>query len=424
MQGFPILLLLIMGLMTTACGETTLPKDLISASPTNSIIFYTPIPSPEYKATRRSTATPRPTATLRPTSTYSPNSIGPDNYPNLVNPLTGLTVDNARKLNKRPVSVKITLYPRSARPQWGLSQADIVYEYYHNNDLTRFNAIFHTNDVPMVGPIRSARLFDNYLISMYKADFVFGSADSRILDFLKSQDYADRLIYYLSGTCPPSPTCRYDPAGSNYLITDTAAARAHLKNQGVKDKRQNLNGMSFSPLVPEGGQSISKISIRYSYSAYLYWQYDKSSGRYFRYQDIQEAFNENGEAHQRLVDRINGEPIQADNVVVLTISHCHAIYVPPEGGVPAIEIVDMDFVQTGIAYAFRDGKAYQTHWVRLDNDWVVYLINQDGSPYFFKPGTTWFQVITDKSSLSTSKDRIRFEFKLQIPPRMCPFNLR
>ncbi|MCH7663076.1 MAG: DUF3048 domain-containing protein, partial [Chloroflexi bacterium] len=372
--------------MLTGCAGTTSPSDLFATQTSR----VTP--------TRRSTWIPTASPTPQPTATYSPHSIGPDNFPNIVNPLTGLTVANASLLNRRPVSVKITLYPRSARPQWGLSLADIVYEYYHNNDLTRFNAIFYSQDAAMVGPIRSARLFDNYLTFMYKSDFVFGSADSRILDFLNNQDYSDRLLYRLDGSCPPTPVCRFNPGGANYLITDTSAVRTFLKSVGVQDRRQNLNGMTFSPLTPAGGQSINRIYVRYSVSAYLYWQYDASTGRYFRFQDNQENIGGLGEGYHQLIDRLNDQPIQADNVVVLTMSHCHVVYVPPEGDIPAIEIVNMDFVGSGIAYAFRDGQAYEVHWVRPTNDWVVYLINSDGSPYFFKPGTTWFQVITDKSS--------------------------
>lgn len=405
-------LLAFCGLALAACGDTTHPDDLFATQ--------TSIKPSKVVSTQTPTASP----TLRPTATYSPHSIGPDNFPSIVNPLTGLTVGDLAVLNRRPVSVKITLYPRSARPQWGLSLADIVYEYYQNNDLTRFHAIFYSQDASMVGPIRSARLFDHYLLSMYKSDFVFGSADSRILEFLEKQDYSDRLIYFLSGNCPPTPTCRYDPGSHNYLVTNTEQARAYLRSEGVKDTRQNLNGMTFSPLIPDRGQSIKRINVRYSLSAYLYWQYDPATGRYLRYQDTQEDLGGSGEGYNLLTDRLTGQPIMADNVIVLTISHCHAIYKPPDGDIPAIEIVDMDFVGSGVAYAFRDGEAYEVQWERPANDWVVSLINKDGTPYFFKPGTTWFQVITDKSSLSAQDEDARFDFYLQIPPRMCPLYSR
>lgn len=406
------LLVLLLGIVLSSCGDTTMPGDLI---PTK-----TSIPQPVKTSTWRPSASPTP----QPTATYSPHSIGPDNFPSIVNPLTGLTVSDPAILKRRPVSVKVTLYPRSSRPQWGLSLADIVYEYYHNNDLTRFNAIYYSQDASMVGPIRSARLFDNYLTSMYKSDFVFGSADSRILEVLNDQDYSARLIYLLDGPCPPDPVCRYDPEGSHYLVTDTTQVRPYLRSQGVKDKRQNLNGMTFSPLTPKRGQDINRINVRYSLSAYLYWQYDPASGRYFRYQDNQEDLGGLGEDYHQLTDQLTGDPIMADNVVVLTMSHCHAVYTPPNGDIPAIEVVDMDFVGSGVAYAFRDGQAYEVKWVRPINDWVVYLLNNDGSPYFFKPGTTWFQVITDNSSLSSQNNALQFDFNLKIPPRICPFNSR
>ncbi|NIP43226.1 MAG: DUF3048 domain-containing protein, partial [candidate division Zixibacteria bacterium] len=60
-----------------------------------------------------------------------------------------------------PIAMKIPLMPRgSARPQWGLSLADHVYEYYLEKGITRFIAIFFGNNAERAGPIRSGRLFD------------------------------------------------------------------------------------------------------------------------------------------------------------------------------------------------------------------------------------------------------------------------
>ena len=49
-------------------------------------------------------------------------------------------------------------------------------------------------------------------------------------------------------------------------------------------------------------------------------------------------------------------------------------------------------------YAFRDGQAYKVKWQRNNTD-VVSLTNPDGTPFAFKPGTTWFEVIGLKSTL-------------------------
>ena len=143
---------------------------------------------PTYTPTEEPTATL--TLTLEPSPTpdfiagYPLEGYGPINFPSQVNPLTGLPVGQPNWLERRPISIKVSNYPRGIRPQWGLSLADHVYEYYHEGGLTRFNAIFYGNDVAQIGPIRSARFSDKDIVEMYKAFFAYASGDWRVRERL------------------------------------------------------------------------------------------------------------------------------------------------------------------------------------------------------------------------------------------------
>ena len=75
------------------------------------------------------TDTATPTATLLPTATTEP-IFGPHEYPKGINPLTGLYVEDTTKLERRPLAIKVSHYPRSVRPQSGLAAADMVWEHY------------------------------------------------------------------------------------------------------------------------------------------------------------------------------------------------------------------------------------------------------------------------------------------------------
>jgi hypothetical protein len=363
------------------------------------------------KKTKNPKRTPPP-----PTRTPLPNTIGPEGFDSNVNPLTGLVVDNLSLLNRRPIGIKINNYPRSNRPQWGLSLADIVYEFYHNNDLTRFHAIFYGNDASMIGPIRSARLFDRFLVSVYESIFVFASADERVLDILLSKDFTNRLVYTTyGGRCPPAPVCRYKPETYNYLISSTKAIHEYAARTGIDDAKPYLYGMVFSPSIPLDGVEVTRLFIRYSYSAYLYWEYDPGTEQYYRYQDNQDDFSGQGEAYRLLKDRLTGEPITAKNVIVLVVSHEHRVYVPPQDGLPATEIVEIDFDGTGRAYALRDGMLYKLEWVRKVRDEQVHLIYPDGSRFPYKPGNTWFQVINENPSVQKNGAIWRFTFNFEPP---------
>jgi hypothetical protein len=63
-------------------------------------------------------------------------------------------------LNRRPIVIKVENIPRQDRPQWGLTLADIVFEYYTEQGGTRFAAVYYGQEAEKVGPIRSARFFD------------------------------------------------------------------------------------------------------------------------------------------------------------------------------------------------------------------------------------------------------------------------
>ncbi len=340
--------------------------------------------------------------------------IAADILPPDINPLTGLRVADPAMLERRPVAVKISNYPRSIRPQWGLSLADIVYEYYHNNDLTRFYAIFYGQDAPLAGPIRSGRLFDSYLTEIYENILVFASADFRVLERFKEEKPAWQMIGLLAGNpCPPRPACRYLPDTYNYLLADTATVGIYSSRRGGVNARPNLEGMPFDAAIPAGGAAVARIYTYYSYSAYAYWKYDADSGRYLRFQDTQETYA-GGEGYAPLRDRLTGQQISADNVVVLYIPHFHNFYQAGTAILPVVEVVDMDFSGHDLAYAFRDGQVFQLEWVREEGK-LLYLVDAEGKRFHFKPGTTWFQVRNEDSRSIPGDNTWRFEFVFPPP---------
>jgi hypothetical protein len=207
-----------------------------------------------------------------------------------VNPLTGLIVEKESILERRPVAVKVNIVPRTSnRPPWGLSFADIVYDYYHNDGYTRFHAIFYGNDAELVGPIRSGRLPDHDLVQMYKSIFAYGSADLLINNRLLNSNYSNRVILEGSRSdCPPTtkdPLCRYDPRGYDFLLGGTKEMSEHVTAQGVENGRQNLDGMSFHAITPKGGTEGEQLFVRYSGDNYMRWDYNSTTGRYLRFQD-------------------------------------------------------------------------------------------------------------------------------------------
>jgi hypothetical protein len=318
-----------------------------------------------------------------------------------LNPLTGLVVQNPQLLRRRPILVKIQNLPRP-RLQWGLTQADNVYEYYTEQGTTRFAAIFYGNDATQVAPIRSARFVDMQLIQMYKALFVFGSAYQDLLDKLLAADYAPRLLLEQPDSCPA--ICRYDPNEKNFLTTDTTALQGYVAKLGIDNSQQDLSGLTFSQQAPEGGDSAERIYIRYSGAIYNRWDYDAGSGRYLRFADAQDDAKYENEVYEPLIDQLNGQQVAADTVVLILADYS-LINKNEEG-----EVYDIDLMGAGMAYAARDGKLYTLVWKREADSDLIHLYDEAGNVFPLKPGQTWYEMLGYTSRILRNGPEWRFTF--------------
>lgn len=94
-----------------------------------------------------------PTSTTTTTIAYHPP----------VAPLTGLADPSGQSLKRPALNVKIENTP-DALPQWGVDQADAVYEEIVNGGITRLLAVFNSQAPAKVGPVRSVRPTDTQIV--------------------------------------------------------------------------------------------------------------------------------------------------------------------------------------------------------------------------------------------------------------------
>jgi Protein of unknown function (DUF3048) N-terminal domain/Protein of unknown function (DUF3048) C-terminal domain len=377
-------LLALFSILATGCGGTAATQTQIPTEP------------PPPTDTQEPTLTETATITLTPTYSAYPGATGPTGFPAGVDPLTGLLVSDPSLLERRPLLIKVSNEPRIVRPQWGLSFADIVFEYYTEYGGTRFAGLFLGRDAEMVGPIRSGRFIDVNLIRGYKAVFAFGLAYMKVLDRLYSSEFADRLVVEGSST----PLFRYDPTVMNHLMVSTSALSQYITNKGVENGRQNLDGMSFQMETPAGGQPVSEFVNWWSGAIYNRWQYDPALGKYLRFQETEtDTTGGQNTQYAQMTDRLTGEPLAFDNVVVLQVFYEYY----------DVEVYDPQFIGSGKAYAFRDGQVYEVQWQRPTSDSVISLAYPDGTPFPFKPGNTWFEVMGQASTVTTTEQGMWFK---------------
>ncbi len=356
------------------------------------------------------TWTPEPTATSFAFDFGSESSgVGPSNFPPGVNPLTGLTVSDPSLLERRPMVIKVTNFPRRVRPQWGLMKADHIFEYYLEDGMTRFVGIFYGQDASRVGPIRSARPFDEHLIRIYKGFFVFGFADDRVYEPLAASDLGDYLVIERPGNCPPM--CRIGPDSDyNTLYTDTAALSQYLSDKGIDNQRQNLDGLRFVESPAVGGGEADYVFIRYSRTSYHMWTYDPQANRYLRSQDG-DSRDLGEEIYQPLYDSLTEERLAADNLIILLVP---TTYFYKSN---STEIYDIQLKYSGRAYALRDGRLFKLVWNRPKEGSLVTLTFENGNSFPLKPGNVWYEVLSDASTLHTEPGGVwSFRFDLNMDP--------
>lgn len=367
------------------------------------------------------TSIPSPTlADMIPLFTAEPIMLGqgPDEYLPNVNPLTGEIFDNPDILNRRPVAVKITNFPRYTRPQRGLMSADIVYHYYTEMGKTRFVGVFYGQDAEMVGPIRSGRFFDEHIVRMYDALLVFGRADARVLAYFYAMEpyFQDSLIlesvYDAENDCFDGRFlvfCRdREKVWYNSLHVNTKALTADMDRRNLENHKAALSGMYFTD-EPIPGNIAFKITVTYSGASSVVWDYHTDEEKYYRKQEM-DVFDWDALTftYEQLYDDLTDEPVTADNIVVLFVEY-EFFAKQPEA-----ESMIINLYGEGTGYAYRNGMAVPVRWKRAEDASMLRIEMLDGSPYPFKVGNTFFEIINTNSEMSVA-DGIHWNYLFHLP---------
>ena len=361
------------------------------------------------------TPTPRPTIiyeggvsypTALPESVATPMDTSPSFLPEGINPLTGRAPSSLELLERRPVAIKIAIYPRSNRPVSGVNRADVVFEYYIEGGLTRFIALFYGDNAAEVGPVRSGRFFDEHVARMYQSYLVLKFADPRVLNYLKSTDISRFLVLPSIGTCPPFYIGRYQRDTYNNVFFDTTRFSDCLAKKGMDDARPALNVGYFSMMPPDSAENISRIYARYSSDNYHYWGYDSNLQQYHRYQEKDDIREGNSPDYALLTDALTGNGIATDNLIYLFVPHTFE-----NDDHERSEIYHIDLFGEGDAVLFRDGRVIPAYWQRFAVEQPLLIMDRNRMPLPLKNGRVFYEVFGENSTYTQENGQAFFEFE-------------
>ncbi|MFD1037104.1 DUF3048 domain-containing protein [Virgibacillus byunsanensis] len=312
--------------------------------------------------------------------TDSPEEVVEEEFEH-VYPLTG--VGTNKDTDNRIVSIMVNNHQK-ARPQTGLSQADIVFEILAEGKITRLLAMFQSESPEVVGPVRSAREYYFDLAERYNALYIYHGAAGFIDDMIVNRGihFLNGAIYDNDGNLFKRESFRRAPHNS-YLQFGAVYDVAETKGYNVTQSYEPLPFLNEEELGEIPGEDAGHVEIVYSDNPttmnIVEFDYDKTNEKYTRYSDGEKTVELNTE-----------EPIQVDNVFIVEATH----QVVDDAGRRAI-----DLETGGEAYLIQNGKVQQLQWENQDGKIIPV---RDGQPVGFAPGKTWVNVMPSSPGIGQS----------------------
>lgn len=280
-----------------------------------------------------------------------------------VAPLTGLPDPTAVSMRRSALTVKIDNTPM-AHPQFGINEADVVYEEIVEGGITRLAAVFNSHLPPVVGPVRSVRRTDREVVFPLKGIFAFSGGAA-----------------YALASIATAPVKRYDEstAGSAMFRDPARYAPHNLMLNPAK-----LMAMAGRPVpphpiftyvaadAPPRGAPVGSFTVNFpaGYAVHYVWDartrsWDRSI---FGAPDVSAS----------------GARVSPVNVIVMTVNYI--------GGVGAMG-AEADLVGHGPAMVLSDGRLIRGSWFRSGVAKVTAYRTSTGEVIALRPGQTWVELI-------------------------------
>lgn len=232
------------------------------------------------------------------------------------NLLTGWGNLSEKAIGKRPVAVMVNNV-EAALPQYGISQADVIFELPVEGDLTRLMAMYADyTKVPDICAIRSCRYYYPAIAKGFDAFYIHWGSDQSIVSYLKSiqPDKYDGLSNDggLFGRDSARRSAGYSLEHTGYFKGTKFASVVESKGERV-DLKDAKKGTAFQfadygTLVKPTGGTCNTVAIRFG-ACNSKFTYNADTNTYLK--------SMNGHKH---VDGKTGEQLSFTNVFVLETS--------------------------------------------------------------------------------------------------------
>lgn len=299
-----------------------------------------------------------------------------------INPLTG--EEGFTAAGKRPVAVMVSNIKQSL-PQWGISDADIVYEAVTEGGITRLMCMFSDPDaIPKVGPVRSVREYYPQFSEPFHALFIHFGGSNTGYAALKEYNIEDIDGMVFSGT---SFLQDKERVNSGVGREHTFYTSSDLLKPAIDKKGFSMSGTTpnaFNFVKPGDTATLSdgtadKATVRFSGYTTATFEYDKATSKYLK--------SQYGGKH---IDANNQKQVAVDNVVIL--------YSPTSVIDSYLTRYDLT---SGDGYYLSKGQVQKINWSKGDYNKMFKLTDEEGNAVSFNTGKTWVCVVPKDQKAST-----------------------
>lgn len=296
-----------------------------------------------------------------------------------INPLTGEATDKDLTTSV-PVAV-VVQNSVEATPQWGLSDADIIYEIPADKNGTDILALyFDSSSISKVGPVGSIKGSYPELAAPFSAAIVcFDGSQSGYAAVTESGLASLDVNSYPAAFEQDSQRISRGKEHSYYTSYNLLEGGFSEKN--IKANSQFDSAFLFSETSPSFEGTANEISVEISDYCSATFSYNQETGCYQKEQ-----------AGSLQTDANTGEPVEVKNLLVL-----YASVSQTDGG-----DVFVDYTQGGMGVYACGGEYTNINWNKASNSEYFTFLNSDGDALTMKPGSTQICIVPNENRGATS----------------------
>lgn len=300
----------------------------------------------------------------------------------LVHPLTGMTLTSGPWRTRPALAIKVG-NTSPERPQAGIDKADVIYEELVEGGMTRFMAIFSSQDASRVGPVRSARKVDPSIFAPITGLFGYSGAAPSVLAVVGSAPGLDDVGVNRASSAYHRDRNRNAPYN---LYTST---RGLWSGHSGSPPQPLFDFLGASDSASAGGIGpATRVSLSFSGGSLVRYVYNATTGRYTRY---------NGATAHTVEAPGTPTPLQFRNVIVQTVPVSPGASVDKAG----FHTSNITVIGSGSAVVIRGGKVFHGRWVR-DGNARTRFEDAAGQPIRLAPGNTIVELLPQGRAVSVS----------------------